>query len=196
MIRFLTGGLLDKPVIRLTGRLVTLRPPTMQDWSAWAELRSASKNFLTPREPEWPADALTRSTFARRVKRQRNEWNDDLAYSFISFENETGRLVGGLGLGNLRRGVAQSSTLGYWVGERFAKRGYTSDAVRLVLNFAFNELNLHRVEASCLPDNIASRRLLCKLGFIEEGLARSYLRINGAWRDHLLFAVLKDEWQG
>ncbi len=196
MMRFFGSSLLNLPSVRLEGDRIILRPPTMRDWAAWAELRALSRDFLTPWEPAWPPDSLSRATFTRRLRRQVSEWRDDLGYNFVTCDKETDLLVGGLGLGNVRRGVAQVATLGYWVGERYARRGYTGAAVRLALDFAFDHLNLHRVEASCLPSNQASRALLQKLGFINEGLARGYLRINGTWRDHLLFALLKEDWRG
>ncbi|HEY0835006.1 MAG TPA: GNAT family protein, partial [Azospirillum sp.] len=121
---------------------------------------------------------------------------DDEAYSFLVFERGTDALVGGLGLSNVRRGVAQMATLGYWVGQPYARRGHVSGATRLVLDFAFGQLGLHRVEAACLPTNEASRGLLEKVGFTHEGYARGYLRIDGAWRDHVLYAVLREEWRG
>ena len=195
-MRFFGGGLLNLPAVRLDGEFVYLRPPTVRDWSAWAELRALSRDFLTPWEPAWPPDCLSRTTFIRRLRRQASEWRDDAGYSFVTCEKETDLLVGGLGLGNIRRGVAQVATLGYWIGQPYARRGYTGAAVRLALNFAFNHLTLRRVEASCLPGNQASRGLLQKLGFTCEGLGRGYLRINGTWRDHLLFALLSDNWRG
>jgi len=196
MIRFLGGGLLSLPTVHLEGALVTMRPATLRDWAAWAELRALSRDFLTPWEPAWPPDTLTRSAFTRRIRRQGSEWRDDLAYSFLTLERQSETVVGGLGLGNLRRGVAQVATLGYWVGQPYARRGYTTEAVRLALDFAFDHLALHRVEASCLPTNQASRGLLDKLGFTCEGVARGYLRINGTWRDHLLYAILKEDRRG
>jgi [ribosomal protein S5]-alanine N-acetyltransferase len=197
MIRFLGSGLLtNPPTLQIDGGLVTLRPLTLRDWNAWAELRGQSRDFLTPWEPAWPVDSLTRSAFARRVRRQANEWRDDLAYSFLTLERQTDRLVGGLGLSNVRRSVSQCATLGYWVGEPFARRGFTGAAVRLALDFAFEDLSLHRIDASCLPENQASRALLETFGFTCEGLARGYLRINGTWRDHLLYGLLREDWKG
>jgi ribosomal-protein-alanine N-acetyltransferase len=195
MMRFLGGGALASPSLRLEGDRIAIRPPTVRDWSAWAELRAISRDFLTPWEPAWPADGLSHGTFTRRLRRQASEWRDDLGYAFVTCEKDSDRLVGGLALGNVRRGVAQMATLGYWIGQPYARRGYTRVAVRLALDFAFDHLDLHRIEASCLPTNQASRGLLQSLGFTCEGLARGYLRINGAWKDHLLFALLKEDWQ-
>lgn len=173
---------------------MVIRPPMPEDWATWADLRASSRGFLSPWEPTWPEDSLTRSAFLRRLRRQAAEWRDDEGYSFLVLERATAGLVGGLGLNHVRRGVAQTATIGYWVGARYARRGFTAAAVRLALDFAFGHLNLHRIEASCLPNNEPSRLLLEKVGFQYEGYARGYLRIAGDWRDHLLFAILADDW--
>lgn len=195
MIRFLSGGLIGPPAVRLDGPRCYIRPPTPQDWRPWAELRALSRDFLTPWEPTWPPDALSRASFARRLRRQAQEWRDDLSYSFLVFDRQTDAVVGGLGLTNVRRGVTQTGTLGYWAGKPYARQGYISAATRLMLDFAFTHIGLHRVEAACLPGNDASRTLLERVGFTHEGYARGYLRIDGVWRDHVLYAILSDEWQ-
>jgi ribosomal-protein-alanine N-acetyltransferase len=109
------------------------------------------------------------------------------------FRAEDDALLGGVTLSNVRRGVAQCASLGYWVGECFARQGFMTDGLTAVLDFAFDRLALHRIEAACLPDNEASQALLRKIGFTEEGYSRQYLRINGRWQDHRLFAVLQDD---
>jgi len=178
---------------RLDGDLIFLRPPQADEWAAWAELRALSRDFLVPWEPTWPADALSETAYLRRVRRLMTEWKTDEGYSFHVFDRQRGRLVGGIGLTQVRRGVAQMATLGYWVGEPYERRGYTTEAVRLIVRFALQTLQLHRVEAACLPENIPSRRVLEKAGFVREGYARLYLRIAGEWRDHLTFALLKED---
>jgi ribosomal-protein-alanine N-acetyltransferase len=195
VIGILRNSLISPPTIQLEGKKVAIRPPQARDWQEWALLRERSRAFLTPWEPTWPADALARSAYQRRLKRQSLEWRDDEAYSFLAFARDTGGVVGGIGLSNIRRGVAQTGTLGYWVGEPYARRGYMSEATRLSLDFAFGQLGLHRVEAACLPTNAPSRGLLEKVGFQYEGYARGYLRIDGAWRDHVLYAILREEWR-
>jgi ribosomal-protein-alanine N-acetyltransferase len=180
---------------RLDGSAVFLRPPQMDEWAAWAELRAESRYFLTPWEPTWPSDALNENAYLRRVRRLATEWKTDEGYSFHVFQKERGCLVGGIGLTQVKRGVAQIGTLGYWVGEPFQGRGYITEAVKLISRFAFTQLNLHRVEAACLPENIASRRVLEKAGFVREGYARLYLRIAGDWRDHLTFALLQEDFE-
>lgn len=194
-MRFIPPSLLSPPPIRLDGDRIYLRPPLPRDWRDWADLREESREFLTPWEPTWPADALGRPAFVRRIRRQASEWRDDEAYSFLVFTRAEDRLVGGIGLSNVRRGVAQMATMGYWVGHPFARQGFTSEAAVVMLGFAFGQLGLHRVEAACLPTNAASRGLLEKVGFQREGYARGYLRIDGRWADHILYGMLRDDWR-
>jgi ribosomal-protein-alanine N-acetyltransferase len=171
------------------GEGVYLRPPEMRDFDAWAGLRERSRAFLTPWEPTWPGDDLTRASFRRRLRRHHQEIESDEAYAFLVFRDDDA-LLGGLTLGQIKRGVVQAATLGYWIGAPYAGKGFMSRGVRAALSFAFTNLRLHRVEASCLPHNEASIRLLERMGFTREGFARAYLRINGLWQDHLLYAVL------
>src|SRR3954465_6665450 len=179
------------PVI--AGEGVFLRAPQMADYAAWVALREASRDFLTPWEPTWPADDLTRASFRRRIKRYTEDQRSDLAYPFFIFRKVDSGLVGGLTLSNIRRGCAQAASLGYWMGAEFARQGYMTAAVSALLPFAFATLRLHRVEAACIPSNSASIRLLEKTGFRREGFARQYLCIDGIWQDHLLFARLCDD---
>lgn len=180
-----------RPLIR-TQNLI-LRAPLAGDYSAWASLRMESRDFLTPWEPVWTEDDLTRASFRLRVKRAAREIATDEAYSLFVLDARTEALLGGLTLGLVRRGVAQACTLGYWMGQRHAGKGHMTEAVRGALDFAFSELALHRVEAACLPTNEPSRRLLERVGFTREGEARGYLRINGVWADHLLYGILASE---
>ncbi|MCB1473726.1 MAG: GNAT family N-acetyltransferase [Rhodobiaceae bacterium] len=175
------------------GERIRLRTPQLSDYAQWAELRARSRAFLTPWEPTWPADDLSRTAFRRRVRRYVQEVREDLAYPLFAFAEDTGELLGGVTLGNVRRGVTQSCAMGYWVGEPHARCGHMTRAVEAVLDFAFARLRLHRVEAACLPANRASIRLLEKSGFTQEGYARRYLCINGIWQDHLLYAMLHDD---
>ena len=181
----------SRPLIRTPN--LYLRAPQASDHAAWAVLRMESREFLTPWEPTWNEDDLTRASFRLRAKRAAREISTDEAYSLFIFETGTETLIGGLTLGLIRRGVAQACTLGYWMGRRHAGKGHMTEAVRGAVRFAFSDLALHRVEAACLPNNEPSRRLLERVGFQREGLARAYLNINGNWADHLLYAVLSTD---
>jgi ribosomal-protein-alanine N-acetyltransferase len=183
------GG--QQPVIR--GQGIYLRYPRIGDYLAWARLRGESREFLTPWEPVWADDELTRGAFRRRIKRYQKETRQDSAYVFFVLRQSDDALLGGCTLSNVRRGVTQCCTLGYWIGAKFARQGYMTNAVKALIPFVFKTLGLHRIEAACLVDNEASKSLLARTGFRQEGLARRYLLINGQWADHLLFALLKEE---
>lgn len=170
-----------------------LRPPQGRDYAAWAALRSESRAFLEPWEPTWAPDALSRNAYRWRLRHYERDQREGWGYTLFIMRRDSGDLLGGISLGNLRRGVAQTASLGYWMGAPHAGQGYMSEALFALLDFAFGPLGLHRVEAACLPHNAASRRLLQKLGFSEEGLARGYLRIAGRWQDHVLYGQLADD---
>lgn len=185
------GG--QQPVIK--GEGIYLRYPRPADYPAWARLRGESRDFLTPWEPVWADDELTRGAFRRRIKRYQKETRADSAYVFFVLRESDNALLGGCTLSNVRRGVTQCCTLGYWIGARFARQGVMTKAVKALIPFVFKTLGLHRIEAACLTDNDASKSLLGRCGFTQEGLARKYLLINGRWADHLLFALLKEDAQ-
>jgi [ribosomal protein S5]-alanine N-acetyltransferase len=177
----------------ITGDGIVLRIPQASDFAEWAALRAASRDFLTPWEPTWPADDLTRASFRRRIRRYAEDQRSDLAYAFFVMRQSDNGLVGGLTLANVRRGCAQAGSLGYWMGAPHARQGYMTAAVKALVPFAFGTLRLHRIEAACIPANTASVKLLEKTGFKREGFARQYLCIDGIWQDHLLYARLKDD---
>jgi ribosomal-protein-alanine N-acetyltransferase len=189
MLRFRLGR-----GLRLETARVFLRRPRLTDWRAWTNLRGASREFLAPWEPLWPEDALGIPAYRRRLRQIGHEWRSDQGYAFFIFQQESGQLVGGVNLSNVRRGVAQVASLGYWMGEAFAHRGLMHEALTALLPYAFERLGLHRIEAACLPHNKVSRALLAKLGFEEEGYARSYLKIAGRWQDHVLHALLAEDY--
>ncbi len=182
----------SEPIASIPGDGVTLRTPQMTDYAEWAAVREKSREFLIPWEPTWPVDDLTRGAFRRRIRRYAEDLRTDQGYAFVILRNRDGALVGGLTLANIRRGVAQAASLGYWMGLPFIRHGYMTAAVAAVIPFAFTTLRLHRLEAACIPTNTASIRLLEKTGFVREGYAREYLCINGIWQDHLLYACLQE----
>jgi [ribosomal protein S5]-alanine N-acetyltransferase len=180
-----------QPLVRGDG--LYLRPAIAADYAGWARLREASRDFLTPWEPTWPADDLTRAAFRRRLRRQAEEMARDESFAFLIFDSTSDQLLGGLTLGGVRRGVAQAATLGYWMGAPHAGKGRMTRAVAAVVGFAFDSMRLHRIEAACIPTNAPSIALLERNGFQREGFARAYLKINDAWRDHILLALLEGE---
>lgn len=178
----------------LVGATVTLRMPRSRDFREWAKLRGESRAFLEPWEPRWTRDELEPAAWRQRLRRYRADFARGTGISFFVFENRSGSLTGGITLGNIRHGAAQSASIGYWMGERFAGRGLMGEALELVIEHSFRTLRLHRLEAACIPDNNRSVRVLEKAGFTREGLLRSYLKINGSWQDHFLYGLVADQW--
>jgi ribosomal-protein-alanine N-acetyltransferase len=176
--------------LRVEGERVYLRPLRALDYVAWSDLRRRSRAFLQPWEPTWPADDLSRAAFRRRLTAYQRDMDLGTGFAFLVFRRDDKEIVGGITLSNIRRGVAQAGTVGYWAGEPYARNGYTLDAVCALSAFSFGRLSLHRLEAACLPENEPSRRLLLRANFELEGRASAYLKINGDWRDHLLFGLV------
>ncbi|MCH8467468.1 MAG: GNAT family N-acetyltransferase [Roseinatronobacter sp.] len=178
-----------------TERLI-LRLPQHADFRQWAELRRHSAGFLTPWEPTWSDDHLTRRAFTNRVSWAARCYRNDTALPLFLIRKGNDSLVGAITLDNIRRGPAQAGTLGYWVGAPFVRQGYMREAIGAVVHHAFTVMDLSRIEAACLPENVASRGVLERAGFKYEGVAQSYLQINGRWRNHVLYASLRHDRRG
>lgn len=182
-----------EPLPVIEGERVYLRVPQMKDFTAWRDLRAASRAFLTPWEPVWPADDLARGSYRRRLRRYAQDMLADEAYPLFVFRSSDHTLLGGVTLSNVRRGVCQAASLGYWMGAPHAGQGYMKAAVSALLPVAHDVLHLRRIEAACMPSNRISIRLLEGCGFRREGYSREYLCINGVWEDHLMFARLRHD---
>ena len=185
-----------RPSLRLETERLVLRLPEMADQGAWARLRRESAGFLKAWEPLWARDHLTRPAFRNRVSWARRTLEEGRGAPLFIFEREGERLLGAITLDNVRRGPAQSGTVGYWIGADFAGRGYMTEALGAVRDHAFDRMDLSRLEAACLPENKASRALLERCGFKYEGVAQSYLQIAGRWRTHVLYAALRWDRRG
>lgn len=188
--------LLIKRKIRIETERLTLRTPIHSDFRAWTALRVQSEAYLTKWEPSWAEDHLTRKAFTNRVYWASRSISGGTAMPLFLIRREDQSLIGAITLDNIRRGPAQSATLGYWTGEPFARQGYMREAIEAVVHQAFTRLDISRVEAACLPENAASRGLLEKTGFKYEGVAQSYLQIDGRWRTHVLYAALRGDRRG
>lgn len=185
----------ETPVLR--GERILLRGQRFGDYAQWRAVRLESQKFLKPFEPRWTEADLSPAVYKNRLRRSRKEGAAGTDYGFFIFLEEEGteRLVGGITLSNIRRRVAQHVNLGYWMGVNDAEKGIMTRAVNLMLPYVFTTLNLHRIQAACLPDNRPSRRVLEKNGFREEGFAENYLKIDGSWRDHVLYALTQERFQ-
>ncbi|MGB8624101.1 MAG: GNAT family protein [Paracoccaceae bacterium] len=182
--------------VRIETERMTLRPPQHNDFTTWARLRSTSRDFLSPWEPAWAVDHLSRKAFTNRVYWAQRSVASGTAMPLFLVRREGEVLLGAITLDHIRRGPAQAGTLGYWIGEPYARHGYMREAIRAVVHHAFTTLDLSRIEAACLPENAASRGVLETCGFKYEGVAQSYLQINGRWRNHVLYANLRSDRRG
>jgi ribosomal-protein-alanine N-acetyltransferase len=178
-----------------TDRLV-LRLPQHADFRAWVALRAESEAFLKPWEPEWADDHLSRKSFTNRVYWAQRSHGQGSALALFLTRKPDGALLGAITLDNVRRGPAQSATLGYWIGQAHARQGYMREAIEALSHHAFRRMDLSRLEAACLEENAASRGLLERSGFKYEGVAQSYLQIAGRWRNHVLYAMLRSDRRG
>jgi ribosomal-protein-alanine N-acetyltransferase len=183
----------ESPSVELTTRELRLKAPCADDYEAWAKLRAASRRHTEQWEPAWTEDELTRTAYRARLRRYDQDWKDGRGAPFFIVRKKDNLLVGACNLNNIKRGVMQSADIGYWIGAPYVRRGYARQAVRRALAFAFDELQLHRIEAAVQPQNTASRILLEEIGFQHEGLARGFLLIAGEWRDHDRFGLLSGD---
>ncbi|MGI3163262.1 GNAT family N-acetyltransferase [Pseudooceanicola sp. 200-1SW] len=182
--------------VRIETERLLLRLPVHADFTAWTTLRAESRAFLTPWEPLWSRDHLTRRSFTNRVYWAQRSVTGGTALPLFMERAEDGALVGAITLDNIRRGPSLSGVLGYWIGERYKRQGYMREAIGGVVQHAFHRMDLSRIEAACLPENTPSRRLLESAGFKYEGVAQSYLQIDGRWRTHVLYASLRLDRRG
>ncbi len=183
------------PACDLLSPRLHLRPSRPDDSRQWRAIRTRNRERLRRYEPLWPKDALSPEYFLLRRRTQIRNWRNDRGYAFLIFMRDEGRLIGGVNINHVCRGAAQSATLGYWIDAAEEGRGYMSEAVRLIQAFAFEQIDLHRLEAACLPGNLRSRKMLERTGFTEEGFARHYIRINGVWEDHVLYGLPVEMWK-
>ncbi len=175
------------------GGALTLRHPRWADFEAWADLRRENKDWLAPWEPGWSDANINRISYRTQLSRFKKLVQNGQAYPFHIFYGADETLIGACNLTHVEKGSAQSARLGYWVGQRFARNGFARSSVGAVTQFAFDTLGLHRVEAGVQPDNAASITVLESQSFTFEGTARGYLKINGEWRDHTIYAKLSSD---
>ena len=181
---------------RIETERMTLRLPAHPDFRAWAQLREVSTDHLTQWEPVRAADHLTRRAFTNRVYWAGRAEAQGTALPLMLVRRGDQQILGAITLDHIRRGPVQAGTLGYWIGAPHARQGYMKEALLAVVHYAFTQMDLSRLEAACLPENIASRGVLEKCGFKYEGVAQSYLQINGRWRNHVLYANLRSDRRG
>ena len=182
--------------LRLYGRRVVLRPLVAQDFNSWSEVRRRNHEWLTKWEParlpHHPDPEMNRDVFAARCGARDRERHAGSQYAFGIFVD--GAFAGEINLNNVVRGAFQSATIGYWIDQARAGRSYMSEAVVVLSQYAFESLNLHRLEVCIIPRNYNSRRVVEKLELRNEGTAERFLEINGVWEDHVRYGFTVEEW--
>lgn len=177
---------------RLESREVTVRPLVGSDARAWRDARRRNAAWLTPWDATAPPGADARpSTFRSLVRRLHRQARAGTTYPFAI--DVDGRFAGQITVNNIVRGSAQFASVGYWLDQRYAGRGVMPRAVALVIDHCFTVARLHRIEVAIRPENSNSLRVVEKLGIREVGFAPRFLHIDGAWRDHRIYAVTVEE---
>lgn len=178
--------------VRLTHGDVTLRPIAMSDRAAWDEVRAHNAAWLVRWEATRPPGAPARqATFRGMVRELRRQAKQGRSLPFALVVD--GAFAGQLTVNNIVGGSAMFASIGYWIDQRRAGKGYVPTAVALATDHCFSDLGLHRMEIAIRPENTASLRVVEKLGFREFGYAPRFLHIDGDWRDHRLFALTAEE---
>jgi len=188
--------LLFRPKFEIATPRLILRLPKMADYGQWSRTRQEGADFLLPWEPVRDRDFSGKKAFRNRVYWSAKSTSEGRALPLFLIRRDDGAFLGAATLSNIRRGPAQMANLGYWIGPNHARQGYMTEAVSALVEFAFDEMELSRIEAACLPENKPSRGLLERCGFKYEGVAQSYLQIAGRWRTHVLYANLRHDRRG
>lgn len=196
MMKWLQGWHNDKAAPHsFEGDRIYVRPPRKEDWEIWYYVRQRSRNHLEPWEATWLDSHMTEEYFHKWIRQQKKKRSHDQSYFHFIFLKETNELMGAINIIHVLRGIAQTASLGYWIGKEFSGNGFMSEAMSLILPYGYDTLRLHRYQAAVLKQNHASIALLKKYGFRQEGVAEKFLHVNGKWRDHLIFALTKEEWE-
>lgn len=173
---------------------VYLRQPNLGDHEAWAALREQSRGALVKWEDAWSLEDLTAASFRRKLKLYAAAAARGRGLYYFVFSQKDNALLGGATLSNIVNGAYQAATISYWIGSAHQRCGFGAAAVHALQAQAFETLGLRRLVAACQPENVISQRLLLKCGFRIEGRAIDYLKINGEWRDHLIYARTSSEY--
>ncbi|WP_044639870.1 GNAT family N-acetyltransferase [Risungbinella massiliensis] len=173
---------------------VYIRKLTKQDATSSHQLLLRNREMLRPFQPIRSESSNTLDAHYTMIQNLERNWQADRAYGFGIFLKDSEQLIGRVNLDNVSRGAWQNCTIGYHLDQEYHGRGYMTEAVRLAVNYAFHNLKLHRVQAAVMPHNLASHRVLEKVGFQKEGFSPKYLQINGVWEDHVLYAITVENW--
>ncbi len=187
---------MSAPRLRLEDPPTAIRPTSPDDADEQLALRRANRDHTGPWDPRRDDSFYTIAGQRLELELDARAWAAGTAYAFAVLAMDDGdRIVGRVALANVVRGPWQNATLGYWIDARAGGRGHATRAVRLALRYAFEEVGLHRVQPAIIPRNVRSLRVAEKVGFRREGRALNYLKINGTWEDHEIYALTAEDWE-
>jgi [ribosomal protein S5]-alanine N-acetyltransferase len=183
--------------LRLEDAPTAIRPTAPEDVDEQLRVRRANRDHTGPWDPLRDESFYTVAGQRLELELDQRAWAAGTAFAFAVLAMDEGdRIIGRVALANVVRGPWQNATLGYWIDYRAARRGHASRAVSLALAYAFEHVGLHRVQPAIIPRNTASRGVAEKVGFRHEGRALRYLKINGVWEDHDIYALTSEDWDG
>lgn len=179
--------------MKLEGSRVFLKPLEGVDAEKSLQLEVRNRMFFEEYSIDREESYYTLEGQLERIKTNQENMSQDQSYSFGIFLNESKELIGNIGLYKVGRGPVQSCIVGYVLDKTHNGKGYMTETIRLIVDYAFTVLKLHRLEAGVKPDNLGSIRALEKSGFLQEGIARKNIKINGKWEDHQILAIINEE---
>jgi ribosomal-protein-alanine N-acetyltransferase len=182
--------------LRLEAPPTAIRPTALEDCEEQLRLRRSNRDHTGPWDPARDESFYTAAGQRLELELDQRAWAAGSAFAFaILATDERDRIIGRVALANVVRGPWQNATLGYWIDRAAVGRGHASRAVRLALEYGFDHIGLHRVQPAIIPRNIASKRVAERVGFRLEGRALRYLKINGVWEDHDIYALTAEDWR-
>jgi [ribosomal protein S5]-alanine N-acetyltransferase len=181
--------------MRLDSDRIYIRRLELDDLNTLLDLRIRNREFFQPLEPITPDSHYTLEGHRDILEKVQNNWESSAGYGFGIFLNSSNQLIGRVNLSNVVRGAWESCTMGYFLDEKCNGHGFTTEAVRLAIQFAFGPAELHRVQAAVMPRNVGSIRVLEKVGFLYDGFSEYYLKINGLWEHHNLYSITREHWR-
>jgi ribosomal-protein-alanine N-acetyltransferase len=178
----------------IKGLKVYINPVHRSEVESLLELETRNKEFFNQYAPNRDSDFYTLEGQVKRLEKMEENREKDLGYSFGIYLNENKELIGTIGFFKLERAPAHKAMVGYSLDKERNGKGYMTEALKLIVDFGFNQIKLHRIEAEVMPHNIASIRILENIGFHKEGIAKKNVMINGKWEDHQVLAIINDDY--
>ncbi len=183
------------PLVIIETPQLIIRMPVIKDSANILAYYNRNIKHLKPFEPLRPPDFYTISYWKKHIKSSRKEYKTCKSMHLLIYKKDNEKLIGMLNFTAFERGTIQSCRVGYSVDKEHCNQGFMKEALEAGIKHVFDRCNLHRVQSAYLPHNTASEKVLSAVGFQKEGIARSYLLIDGRWQDHIIASVINPYWK-